>query len=107
MLSIPGGEWPIVGSKSEGRCMQVLVAVGLGLNIIGVVLLFIWGPPQPDMGGGVARGLENKTPMGDGRTVGDIEEEQRRTLRRHKVLSRIGLGFVGIGFACQFAALWV
>jgi len=73
--------------------------LGLALGIIGVVLIFVWGPPQPSLE--EATFLTTEGPL-------DLVEAAaiRRRRRRHEVLSRIGLGFVGAGFAAQFCATY-
>ncbi len=81
--------------------------LGLAFSMIGVILLFIWGPPQPNLEEGVGLGLEDNSDMPDGSgTVADHNREVARRRLRHTVLSRIGLGLVGAGFLCQFAATW-
>jgi len=86
------------------RCLN---SVGLGLGMLGVVILFFYGPPQPNLESGVGLGLEDATPLGDGRTVADHNRDTERLRGRHAVLSKIGLGLVGIGFALQFVAVWL
>jgi hypothetical protein len=82
----------------------VLNQVGLFLGLIGVVLIFIWGPPQPSLEEGVALGLELGTPMPGGGTVADHNRAVRRRRVRHEILSRVGLGLIALGFAAQFIA---
>jgi Adenylate and Guanylate cyclase catalytic domain len=65
-----------------------------------------WGPPQPDFIEGVGRRLQSSTVLKDGRKVFDIEEDVRRLKRRHKVMSRVGLGLIGVGFFAQLVAVW-
>jgi len=57
---------------------QWLNTVGLVLGMVGVVILFIWGPPQPDFVEGVGRGLQLNTALKDGR--------KSPTLRRPRTL---------------------
>jgi len=65
---------------------QMLASFGLSLDIVGVILLFFWGPPMHEMQGSVGRALESGTSLRDGRTVADEEMEQ---LKRHKTHSII------------------
>jgi hypothetical protein len=51
--------------------------------MVGVGILFKWGPPQPDFIEGVGRRLQSSTVLKDGRKVSDIEEDVRRLKRRH------------------------
>jgi hypothetical protein len=84
-----------------------LNTIGLLLGLVGVVILFIWGPPQPDFDESVGRAIEPSTALKDGRKVSDMIEATRRLKRRHQIRSRIGLGLVGLGFFVQLVALWL
>lgn len=85
---------------------QHLNALGLLLGMVGVLLLFFWGPPLPEMRGAVGIALQSTTVLADGRRVADIEEAEKRLRHRHEIFSRFGLGLLFFGFAAQFAALW-
>lgn len=85
---------------------QWLNRIGLVLGMAGVVIIFIWGPPQPDFDEGVGIGLEDGNVLRDGRTVADFRNDQRRLRRRHEIVSRVGLGLVGLGFFVQLVATW-
>lgn len=85
----------------------MLASFGLSLDIVGVILLFFWGPPMLEMQGSVGRALESGTPLGDGRTVADEEEEQLKRYKIHAIISRIGLGIIGAGFLLQLISQWV
>jgi hypothetical protein len=85
---------------------QWLNTVGLLLGIAGVVILFIWGPPQPNFEESVGRAIEPNTVLKDGRKVSDMIEATRRLKRRHQIMSRVGLGLIGVGFGAQLIAVW-
>jgi hypothetical protein len=85
---------------------QWLNTIGLALGMVCVVILFIWGPPQPDFDEGVAIGLELDTVLKDGKTVVEKDADVRRLKRWHTVMSRIGLGLIGVGFFAQLIATW-
>jgi hypothetical protein len=85
---------------------MMLNRIGLILGMIGVVILFIWGPPQPSLEGGVGLGLEEGTRLPDGRTVAQYNRDVARLRQRHTCLSRIGLALIGVGFLCQLGATW-
>jgi hypothetical protein len=85
---------------------QWLNTIGLVLGMLGVVMLFIWGPPQPAFEEGVPRTLLPRTPLTGGGTVGARIEETRREKVVYKWMSRIGLGLIGVGFAFQLWAVW-
>jgi hypothetical protein len=80
-----------------------LNALGLICGIIGVLVLFKWGPPQPSFERGVGIGLESGTRLSSGKTVAQHNADISAAERRHRVMSRIGLGLVGLGFVFQ---LW-
>jgi hypothetical protein len=84
----------------------VLNRAGLILGMIGVVLIFVWGPPQPALEEGVGLGLEDATPLPNGRTVAEHDQAIRRLRKRHTILSRAGLVFLGLGFLAQFLATY-
>ncbi len=87
---------------------QATNTIGLVLGILGVVLIFIWGPPQPNLETGISVGLEDATPIDDaGKTVADHNREIEARRRRHVVLSRVGLALIGVGFLFQLAASWL
>jgi hypothetical protein len=85
---------------------QWLNTIGLVLGIAGVVILFIWGPPQPNFEETVTRSIQPSTVSKDGRKVSDMIETTRRLKRRHQVMSRVGLVLIGVGFGAQLIAVW-
>jgi len=84
---------------------QTLNTVGLVLGMLGVALIFVWGPPQPQLEEGVGMGLEDGTPLGNGLTVAQHNAAVRRRRLRHTILSRVGLGLVFLGFLAQLVAV--
>jgi hypothetical protein len=85
---------------------QLLNTLGLGLGMIGVFIIFIYGPPQPDLEPGVSLGLEDGTPMADGRTVAQYNADVLKLRARHSLMSKVGLICVFFGFALQLWATW-
>jgi hypothetical protein len=85
---------------------QVLNTIGLLFGLVGVGLIFVWGPPQPQLDEGVGIGQEDGTPLDNGLTVAQHNATVRRRRIRHKVLSRVGLGLVFLGFLSQLFAVW-
>lgn len=81
--------------RAQTLTAQWLNTVGLLLGMAGVVILFIWGPPRPDLDEGVKLSLDLGTVLRDGTRVSDMEEATKRLKRRHEIMSRIGLGLVG------------
>ena len=84
-----------------------LNTIGLLLGMAGVVIIFIWGSPQPDLDEDVKVALDTGTVLTDGRKVSDMEEAARRLKRQHEIMSRVGLGLIGVGFLAQLVALWL
>lgn len=85
---------------------QILNTLGLVFNIAGVVLVFFYGFPQPTHDEGVGLGLEDGTPMSDGRTVAEHNEHVRKTRARYLCLSRLALRLMVFGFLFQLWATW-
>lgn len=86
---------------------RVLNSAGLVLGMAGVVMLFIWGPPQPSFQDSVGLAIEPETVLVDGRKVGDMIAAEQREKRKYEMRSRVGLGFVGVGFLVQLIAVWL
>lgn len=78
----------------------LLNSVGLVLGILGVAVIYEWGPPQPSYEAGRYRELERNT---------ITEDELRLAMQRMAAwhMSAIGLGFIGLGFLFQLLAVWV
>jgi hypothetical protein len=88
-------------------CAQLLNTIGLVLSMSGVLIIFFFGPPQPNLEEGVSFGLEDGTKLPDGRTVAEHDADVKRRRRLHSRLSKLGLGLIFVGFACQLCAAWV
>jgi len=87
---------------------KIISTFGLILGIGGVLIVFIWGPPQPTLSTGVSLGLEKGTVIDDsGKTVADYDKEIERKRKTHTRWSRFGLILIMIGFALQLWAVWL
>ena len=87
--------------------MKILNTIGRALGLLGVIVIFIWGPPQPLLEEGIGLGLEDGTPINEnGKTVKQHNDDIRRKRKIHNILSRIGLAFVFLGFLFQLFATW-
>ena len=85
-----------------------LSTIGLSLAILGVLIIFIWGPPQPEHTTGVSLGLEDGTPIDkSGKTVAEYNREVIKRKKFHTVMSRFGLILIMVGFALQLWVLWL
>jgi hypothetical protein len=85
---------------------QLLNTVGLVLSMVGVLIIFRYGPPQPSFEEGVGLGLEEATRLPDGRTVADHNRDVDVLRAKHSRMSRCGLILVFFGFAFQLWAAW-
>jgi hypothetical protein len=86
---------------------QILNTIGLLLNIGGVALLFRFALPQPSFEEGVGLGLEDGTPLKDGRTVAQYKADVRKLKRQYERRSRLALILIIVGFVFQLFATWV
>lgn len=86
-----------------------LTTAGLILNMVGVIFVFIWGPPQPDFTEGIKRVIGGNTVIDPetGVTAGDYALKIRTLKIIHTRNSRIGLSLIGLGFLIQLIGLWV
>jgi hypothetical protein len=72
-----------------------LNAIGLVCGMVGVVVLFKWGPPQPSFeGDAILLETTNETALAAEKA-------------RYKRMSRIGLALIGLGFLLQFVGVVV
>lgn len=87
---------------------QIINSTGLVLGIAGVILIFIWGPPQPQLEEGINVGASEDTPIDDsGKTVKEFNEEIRIKRRKYNLFSRFGLGLIFWGFILQLWATFI
>ena len=84
---------------------MTLTAWGLLLNVIGTILLFFFGFPQPDFTEEVGIALEDNTPVGNGLTAKEYGVKVRRKKRIYRIMAYVALLFVLIGFVIQFIDL--
>ena len=88
------------------RSGRLLNSVGLVLGMLGVLLIFRFGPPMPDLEHGVGLGIDEGTRLADGRTVAEHNVDRLRLRKRHARISQVGLLLVFAGFALQLWATW-
>jgi hypothetical protein len=93
--------------RRSKKMARWLTSTGLVLGMAGVVIIFIWGPPQPDFQEGVALGATPATRLPDGTTVAEQIEKTKTLKRRYTRMSRLGLALIFAGFAVQAVALWM
>jgi len=88
--------------------IKIFNTIGLTLGIVGVIFIFIWGPPQPQLEPGISIGLEEATPIDkSGKTVAEYNKEVKTRRTVHEVMSRLGLIFIMIGFGFQLWGTWL
>lgn len=86
---------------------SILNTIGLILGIIGVGIIFRFGPPQPNLEEGVALGLRDNTPIDkSGKTVSQHNAEIRQRRLVHSNFSKLGLLLILVGFGFQLWAVW-
>jgi len=86
---------------------RILNTIGLIFGLIGVIIIFIWGPPQPSLEEGIGLALEDNTIINEqGETVKDYNRNLQKKRKRFNQLSRIGLLLIFIGFAFQLWSTW-
>ena len=79
---------------------QILNIIGLSIDFIGVTILFIWAPIQPNLEDGFSIGLEDSTLI-DGKTVSYWNEKKRKQKKKIGFLSIVGFGLILLGFLIQ------
>lgn len=80
---------------------ETLIAMGLILNMFGVVVIFVWGPPQPDFQAYVGISVEDGTVLSDGKTASQHVKQVARKKRVYTLISRSGLVIIFFGFGLQ------
>ena len=77
--------------------------IGLALGMLGVLIIFKWGPPQPSFETRRSALLLGHSAAEDDLKNKEIEQQKRRYLNR----SRFGLFLIFCGFGLQLYAEWV
>jgi hypothetical protein len=79
---------------------QILNIIGLSLDFIGVTMLLIWAPIQPNLQEGINLGLEDATIVG-GKTVIEHNEVKRKQKKKIHFRSMVGFVLILVGFLIQ------
>ena len=69
-----------------------LNTIGLFLGMVGVIIIFIWGPPQP-----------NLDPQGSLLLEGGPDKAIEMQRGQYEIRSRVGLALIFLGFVVQIA----
>lgn len=75
---------------------QIISSVGLVLDVAGVALLFVYGPPQPDFQEDDVVVIANQAQ----------QAEAIALKQKFKFRSRIGLSLLVAGFLLQLLGVW-
>ena len=86
---------------------QILNTAGLVLGMVGVLIIFRFGPPQPNFETGVPLSVEDGTPLPSGETAGQYAKRVVAERARYSRFSKAGLVLVFFGFALQLVATWL
>ena len=81
---------------------KILNFFGLTLGVIGAIMIFKYGYPQPNFEKGVGLGLENQEPI-----VVQHDAQISALEHKYKVWSHTGLVFIILAFTFQLAAEFV
>lgn len=85
---------------------SIINALALVIGFAGALIIFIYGPPQPNLEEGVGRRLEDGTRLANGMTVKEHNEAQKKLKSRHVFRSRFGIALIGASFLMQLFAAW-
>jgi hypothetical protein len=80
-----------------------LNAIGLSLGLIGVLFIWRWGPPQPNLEPEVTFGPTDATVFVDGTSVRQIKADKEAMRSYYRFMSSFGLALILLGFLCQLA----
>jgi len=89
---VPATVAPTRAVSSPSSYSLLLDRIGQTIGFVGAVIMFIWGPPQPDFSGDKLL-LES---------TNEAALERRRW--RYVVLSHFGMGLVAMSFVLQLTA---
>ncbi len=86
---------------------KIVDSFGLLFNLIGIILLFRFGFPQPDFKETVGIAMEDYTPVGNGMLAKDFAIMQKKLRNKYKKTSIISLVFILVGIFVQIVSLWL
>ena len=73
---------------------------GLILDMLGILIVFFWGPPQPIF-------KEGSFLLLSGAVYTDEDRKTRRKRKIYTIMSRIGLFLIFVGFGLQLLAIYL
>jgi hypothetical protein len=95
------------GDSAMSELSHILNTLGLFCNIAGVILVWIYGGPQPSHEEGASLGLQNSTRLPSGLTVGERNASIRDRSAKYKRRSAVGFALMAVGFIFQLFATWI
>jgi hypothetical protein len=82
-----------------------LTAAGLVLDIVGVLIVWKFGWPQPNFELGTGLAVEDGTPVGpNGETAREMDEQKERREMKYRRWSLVGIALITAGFALQLSS---
>lgn len=85
---------------------SIINALALVFGFLGALVIFVYGPPQPNLEPDVGITLELETILPNGQTVREYGEAQERLRSKHLNWSRLGIALIGTSFFMQLCAAW-
>jgi hypothetical protein len=74
---------------------SIISSIGLFLDILGAIIIFLYGVPKIiPVGGNVI-------------VVAGKNEEEEKKEERYECIARVGLGFLILGFILQLVGIWL
>lgn len=86
---------------------NIVITTGLILNLIGIILLFNFGFPQPNFSEHVGLVLGENDDVDDGMTGKQYAEKQREKKELYIFVSKISLVAIVVGSILQITGLWI
>ena len=86
---------------------QILNTAGLACDILGAVILFKYGFPQPDFNEDMGLAFEDATVFQDGSSVEQHKVKTRALKEAYVSVSNAGRNLLIIGFVLQIIGTWL
>ncbi|MCS6101292.1 hypothetical protein [Shewanella baltica] len=86
---------------------DILNSMGLVFNILGVILIFFFGLPQPSHDEGVSLGFGEATVFEDGTSVKEINAKTKKRKDIYRGFAYFALSLILLGFIFQLLSIWV
>lgn len=87
--------------------MKWIGSIGLLLDLVGVILLFKYGFPQPDFSQGECLGLGDDIEVEPGITAGERDMRRQKEKVLYTKISTRSLVLIILGAILQGVALWI